>query len=93
MPLFRNAKYPQIAEDFASAFEKQKQLSPDIWVAAHALQYRMAEKLRAGSFVDPDRYKAAIEGYARVFREELEKQRKRAAGTRARPVIRAARRY
>lgn len=77
MPLVGNAKYPQIAEDFARAFERQKRLSPDIWVAAHASQYGMAEKLRAGSFVDPQGYQAAVERHAAMFRERLEKESKR----------------
>jgi metallo-beta-lactamase class B len=75
--LVGNSEFPQIAEDFERSFEKQKQLSPDIWVAAHASQYGMAEKLKAGSFVDPQGYKAAIERYEKAFREELEKERKR----------------
>ena len=71
MPLSGNAKYPNIAEDFERSFAKQKRLSPEIWVAAHASQYNMQQKLKAGSFVDPKGYKDAIERYERNFREEL----------------------
>jgi metallo-beta-lactamase class B len=70
MPLVGNAKYPQIAEDFARSFEAQKKLSPDIWVAAHGSQYRMQEKLKSGSFIDPEGYKQAVERYAKLFREQ-----------------------
>jgi hypothetical protein len=36
MPLVGNYKYPEIADDLSRSFEKQRRLSPDIWVAAHA---------------------------------------------------------
>lgn len=75
MPLTGNPKYPNIAEDFARSFEKQKRLSPDIWVAGHASQYGMQEKYKAGSFVDPQGYKEAIERYEKSFREQLAKAR------------------
>ena len=74
MPLVGNSKYPRIAEDFARSFAVQKKLSPDIWVAAHASQYRMAEKRKTGSFVDPDGYKKAIDRYEADFRTTLAKE-------------------
>jgi metallo-beta-lactamase class B len=83
MPLVGNKKYPGIAGDFASTFEKQRRLAPDIWVAAHASQYNMASKLKAGSFIDPGGYRAAIARSEAAFRERLEKeQRQRAAAHR-----------
>jgi metallo-beta-lactamase class B len=75
MPLTGNPKYPNIAEDFERSFAKQKRLSPEIWVAAHASQYNMTDKLRAGSFADPQGYKEAIERYDRMFRDQLIKAR------------------
>ncbi|MGA7235699.1 MAG: subclass B3 metallo-beta-lactamase [Bryobacteraceae bacterium] len=78
MPLVGNRKYPQIAEDYERAYATQRQLTPDIWVAAHASQYNMAEKMKAGSFVDPQGYHQAIEHYQALFRETLEKERKTA---------------
>jgi metallo-beta-lactamase class B len=77
MPLADNKKYPNIVEDFARSFEKQKRLSPDIWVAAHASHYRMAEKKKAGSFVDPQGYKDAVARFEQMFKEQLEKERGR----------------
>ena len=77
MPLVDNRKYPHIAEDFAMSFEKQAKLSPDIWVAAHASQYGMAKKFKAGSFIDPKGYREAVERYAQAFRKELDQQRGR----------------
>ena len=75
MPLSGNGKYPQIARDFARTFEKQKQLAPDIWVAAHASQYGMAEKHKRGSFIDPQGYKRAMERYESLFLAEMETRR------------------
>jgi len=50
-------------------------LKPEIWVAAHASQYGMAAKAKAGSFVDPAGYAAAIAGAETAFRERLSKER------------------
>ena len=86
MPLVGNAKYPEIVEDLARSFEKQRQLSPDIWVAAHASQYDMPRKLKAGSFVDPAGYKEAVEHYAKLFREQLAQERKESSRSRKRPA-------
>jgi metallo-beta-lactamase class B len=79
MPLVGNRKYPQIADDYERTYVTQRQLSPDIWVAAHASQYNMAEKVKAGSFVDPQGYKQAIEHYHALFLQTLEKERKAAS--------------
>ena len=79
MPLVGNRKYPQIAADYERAYQTQRMLSPDIWVAAHAAQYDMAAKVKAGSFVDPQGYKNAVEHYEALFRETLAKEQKAAA--------------
>ncbi len=76
MPLVGNTKYPNIASDFEQCFAKQAKLTPDIWVAAHASQYGMARKLKAGSFIDPEGYKQAVQRFEQSFRKELERQRK-----------------
>jgi len=76
MPLVGNTKYPQITGDFARSFQAQKKLSPDIWVAAHAAQYGMQEKFKAGSFVDPEGYKQAVDRYEKMFRERLAKEQR-----------------
>jgi metallo-beta-lactamase class B len=52
MPL-RNPKHPNIVEDFEHTFARQKQLAPEIWVAAHASQYGMQDKVKTpGPVVD-----------------------------------------
>ncbi len=79
MPLVGNPKYPGIISDYERTLVVQRQLSPEIWVAAHAAQYDMAAKRQAGSFVDPQGYKTAVEHYATFFHETLEKERRAAA--------------
>jgi metallo-beta-lactamase class B len=71
MPLVNNVNYPGIVEDYRRTFELQKRLRPDIWVAAHASQYGMAAKHRAGSFLDPKGYIQAIARHERLFLEQL----------------------
>jgi metallo-beta-lactamase class B len=77
MPLVGNSKYPQIVEDFERSFKAQKALSPDIWVAAHASHYDMDKKYKAGSFVDPEGYRAAVEEFEKRFRTQLAGEQKR----------------
>lgn len=75
MPLKGMAKYPNIAQDIERSFARQKQLAPEIWVAAHASQYDMQRKLKSGTFVDPQGYKPAVEALERRFREQLASSR------------------
>ena len=76
-----NSLYPSIATDYALTFERQAALSPDIWVAAHASQYQLHDKLSPGAadgpdrFVDPGGYRHAVEAYAARFQELLAEQR------------------
>jgi metallo-beta-lactamase class B len=71
MPLVGNPAYPNIATDFEKSFARQKKLTPEIWVAAHASQYNMKEKHKAGSFVDPQGYRTAVTKAEENFRKEL----------------------
>ncbi len=73
MPLV-NQKYPNIVEDYRRTFRLLKQLHPGIWVAGHGSQYGMAAKQRAGSFIDPEGFRRAVDDYERVFLERLEKE-------------------
>jgi metallo-beta-lactamase class B len=76
-----NKKYPQIAEDYAHTFEKQKKLSPDIFLASHASQYGLLGKWKPGqaynpdTFVDPKGYKAAVANYEAAYVEYLAKEK------------------
>lgn len=74
--------YEGVAVDFATTYNKQKQLDVDVWVAAHASQYGMHEKYTQGqayspdTFVDPIGYIKAIErletAYLNVIARELD---------------------
>lgn len=78
----RNARYPEMAEDFAKTFRVLKSLPCDVFLAAHAGFYDglgKAEKLRAGAkenpFVDPQGYRAFVERGEKRYKEQLEKER------------------
>ncbi len=59
--------YPDIGADFDRAFAVQAALSPDIWLAAHASLFGLADKRdrqKAGGpnpFIDPDGWKRSVE--------------------------------
>ena len=73
-----NEKYPNIVEDYTRGFEVQKRLDVDVWVAAHASQYRMHDKYSPGDeydperFVDPEGYEEAVAQYEERFLELVE---------------------
>lgn len=75
MPLVGNKMYPNIVQDLESTFAKLRQVRPEIWLAAHASQYGMAEKVKAGTFVDPAGYQTAVAGAEAGFRKRLERER------------------
>lgn len=74
--------YEGVAVDFATTYNKQKQMDVDVWVAAHASQYGMHEKYTQGqayspdTFVDPMGFIKAIErletAYLEVIADELD---------------------
>lgn len=75
-----NAKYPQIAADYARAFDVQKKLPCDVFLSAHASQYGLHEKFKPGqayraeAFVDPDGYRKAVASYEQTYREQLARE-------------------
>ncbi|QOY91592.1 subclass B3 metallo-beta-lactamase [Paludibaculum fermentans] len=81
MPLLGNPKYPNIAADLEQSFAKQQRMKPEIWVAAHASQYDMEKKVKAGSFVDPQGYKAAIDQYEKSFHQQLAQAKAKAGSS------------
>lgn len=81
MPLLHNAKYPRIIADVEETFAKQRQLHPDIWLAAHASQYDMQKKVKAGSFIDSQGYKAAVARCEQAFRKQLTQEEAKAASS------------
>jgi metallo-beta-lactamase class B len=78
--LVNNAAYPQIAQDYESAFRVWKSLPCDIFLGAHGGYYGMEDKyarLKNGDsnpFLDPAGYKAYITEREEAFRTELKKQ-------------------
>jgi metallo-beta-lactamase class B len=73
------ASYPEIADDLARSFEKFRALRCDIFLAPHGGQFAMAEKFarldrgeKAGEvLVDPEGWRALIDGQEKAFRELL----------------------
>lgn len=65
-----NPTYAGVAEDFATTYNKQKQLTVDVWVAAHNSQFEMQDKYQPGQAYDPDTFVDPI-GYIRAI-ERLE---------------------
>jgi metallo-beta-lactamase class B len=70
--------YPAIGADYDRAFRAQAALTPDIWLAAHASLFGLAdkrEKQKAGGpnpFIDPDGWKQSVES-RRAAHAELQK--------------------
>ncbi len=79
--LLKNAKYPSIEADYKHAFEVEKALPCEVFLAAHASVFGGPEKAAAAAakgdavFVDPQGCRAAIERSEKAFLAELEKQR------------------
>jgi metallo-beta-lactamase class B len=74
--------YDGVAVDFATTYNKQKQLDVDVWVAAHNGQFGMHDKYQPGqaydpeTFVDPAGFIRAVEeletSYLNLIAEELD---------------------
>ncbi len=76
-------KYPEIGDDYARTFKAQKDMAVDIWLASHASQFRLHDKYKPGDpydpdrFVDPQGFKAAVEGLEKTYRDQLARERAR----------------
>ena len=84
--LLKNEKYPAIEADYKRAFEVERALSCEVFLAAHASAFGGPEKSATAAagkgdavFVDPQGCRAAIDRSEKAFLAELEKQR--AAGS------------
>jgi metallo-beta-lactamase class B len=76
--LRRNAQYPGIAEDYEATFKKLHALPCDIFLAPHADQFGLAEKLRRldrgatqNPFIDPEGWRRLIGNAERSYRQQL----------------------
>lgn len=69
--------YPEIIDDYEKTFAAQKEMNPDIWVAAHAGQFDMHDKYQPGmeyspnNFLDPDGWHRKVAEYEAAFRERI----------------------
>lgn len=79
--LVDNARYPQIAADFARTFHVLDSLPCDVFLGAHGNYYGLQEKykkLQAGGanpFIDPAGYRAYVVERQQAFEAKLQEQR------------------
>ena len=73
--------YPDIAQAYTRTFHDQKELQIDIWLASHAEQFNLHEKVKPGDpydpqrFVDPQGFHASVERLEKIYLDQLEKER------------------
>jgi metallo-beta-lactamase class B len=67
-----NPKYPNIVSDLKQTYAKQKKLAPDIWLAGHASQFGLQEKLKTGDFADRKGFAAAVLKLEKRFQQQLQ---------------------
>jgi metallo-beta-lactamase class B len=78
--LVNNARYPEIADDYAHGFRVLKSLPCDVFLGAHGGYYDMEvkyAKLKAGAanpYIDPKGYKEYVAEREQAFVSELQKQ-------------------
>lgn len=83
--LVNNAKYPDIAADYARTFELLKSLKCDVFLAPHGSFFALKEKTqrlekgaKSNPFIDPDGYRRFIRRTEGEYREQFAKQRQNA---------------
>ncbi|MGI8744117.1 MAG: subclass B3 metallo-beta-lactamase [Bryobacteraceae bacterium] len=81
--LVDNAKYPNIASDYAHTFEVLRFLPCDVFLGAHPSYYdgtAKAQRLKAGAapnpFIDPAGYTRYVDDEEKRFRDELARQQR-----------------
>ena len=78
--LVDNARYPEIADDYARGFRVLKHLPCDVFLGAHGSYYGMEAKytrLNAGAtnpYIDPDGYKSYVREREQAFLSEWQRQ-------------------
>jgi len=79
--LIGNDKYPEIVKDFERTFKRMRGMKVDIFLSAHANQFKMEEKLsllrngaKVNPFIDPQGYLEYLDGTERSFRDLLASQ-------------------
>ncbi len=81
-PLLLNASYPTIVEDYTATFEKLKAIPCDIFLAPHADQFGLMQKLarldkgaNPNPFIDPDGWKTFVANAERSFLRQLDAEK------------------
>ena len=75
--MYVNPTYEGVGDDFKTTLEKQRALTPDVWVAAHGSQYGLDRKHVPGqpysplTFVDPEGYRQMVSHYERLFEKQV----------------------
>lgn len=77
-------RYPNIVQDYAATFAKQKHLfgTFDVWVSAHARTFGLHDKYRPGDaynpnrFVDPAGFMNMVLRLERVYLDRLESEKR-----------------
>ena len=78
--LLAEPTYPGVADDFAITYKRQLALPVDVWVAAHASQYKRDSKYKPGqayaadTFVDPEGFAAEVKRLREIYRQQLEEE-------------------
>ena len=73
--------YPNIANDYAYTLKAMKNISFDIWLAAHAGQFNLHEKRKPGdtcnpaAFIDQPGYDTAISDLQKQYDEKMQQNR------------------
>lgn len=77
-----NAKYPNIAEDFAQTYQTLKSIKADVFLASHGQFFDLlgkAERIRAGAkpnpFIDPKGYQNFVARMSKAFEEKLKAEK------------------
>ena len=77
-PVFGHPKYPNMASDFSSTFEKLKKMPVDVYLGAHGYWYGLGEKrkrMNAGegykAFIDPEGFHRAMDGWQQQFIDQV----------------------
>ena len=75
--MYVNPTYEDVGGDFITTLEKQRALTPDVWVAAHGSQYGLDRKHVPGqsydplTFFDPEGYRQMVSHYERLFEKQV----------------------
>jgi metallo-beta-lactamase class B len=77
--LVNNARYPEIADDYARGFRVLKSLPCDVFLGAHGSYYGMEAKYAklssgANPYIDPEGYKSYVAEREQAFLSELQRQ-------------------